>query len=220
MRHAARVALVIRLMAVGPDYGDRYRPATAQHNRRGAVEASCEVLLAPGGKGMGVFAAESIAAGRWVCRYMGDVVASASQAAPPFDPLGLMRVSTAGLREVDPSSDYLLELTPGLYIDGRHSEHFSRFVNHDEHGQPHVRRETPCDLAVSVRSLPCWLHSRSQGLCTYRQPRRARECRRAACRPVRCCAYCSRRRAGLQLWGGVLARIGRRAERGHRPPLR
>ena len=138
MRHAVRALI---LLAVGPDYGERYIPAdaaAAQRSARGTIEASCEVRRAPGDKGMGVFAAEPIEPGRWVCRYMGEVVAtSASQAAPLFDPLGLISVSTAGLREVEPSSDYLLELTPGLCIDGRHSEHFSRFVNHDEHGQPH-----------------------------------------------------------------------------------
>ena len=90
MKYAARA--LVRLLAVGPDYGERYMPAdaaAAQRNARGTVEAFCEVRRAPDDKGMGVFAAEPIAAGRWVCRYMGEVVASASQAAPLFDPLGL-----------------------------------------------------------------------------------------------------------------------------------
>ena len=219
MRHAVRA--LIRLLAVGPDYGERYIPAdaaAAQRSARGTVEASCEVRRAPGDKGMGVFAAEPIEPGRWVCRYMGEVVAtSASQAAPLFDPLGLISVSTAGLREVEPSSDYLLELTPGLCIDGRHSEHFSRFVNHDEHGQPHATQTCMSrGLEVPARGLPCWPHSRRHGLGTHRQPLRARECRRAARRSVCCCGHCSGRGIDLRLWGGVLARIGQRAERGHR----
>ena len=149
MRYVSARALAIQLLAASPDYGERYIPA---QRPRGDVEASCEVRLAPGDKGMGVFATESIAVGRWVCRYMGEVVASASQTAPLFDPLGLMSVSTAGLREVDPSSEYLLELTPGLYIDGQHSEHFSRFVNHDEHGEPPVQT---WGLSVPSTARPC-----------------------------------------------------------------
>lgn len=123
----------------GPDYGLRFAPAAAQH-KRGNVEPVCDVLTTTA-KGMGVFAGEEIERGRWVCQYIGTLVTDSDDSGDAsseqqWDPLGIMPTpeSTSGLPRVDKGSDYNLALCPGLCLDARHSDHFSRFINHDEHG--------------------------------------------------------------------------------------
>jgi hypothetical protein len=128
-------------MDISPDYGARFAPAAAQPDR-GNSEPAC-VVRETGAKGMGVFAAEEIERGRWVCRYIGTVVTDSDESdesdasrEPQWDPLGMMPTpeSTSGLPRVDPGSDYVLALCPGLLLDARHSDHFSRYINHDESG--------------------------------------------------------------------------------------
>ena len=117
------------------------------------LEPAC-VIRDTGAKGMGVFAAEDIERGRWVCQYIGTLVSDGDESdesntsrEPPWDPLGLMPTpeSTSGLPRVDPGSDYVLALCPGLCLDARHSNHFSRYINHDEHGN------LQCSVSVDER---------------------------------------------------------------------
>ena len=131
------------------DYGTRFAPAAAQPDR-GDSEPAC-VIRETGAKGMGVFAAEDIERGRWVCQYIGTVVSDSDESdasrEPAWDPLALMPTpeSTSGLPRVDPGSDYVLALCPGLCLDARHSNHFSRYINHDEHGN------LQCSVSVDER---------------------------------------------------------------------
>ena len=149
------VARLLLSAANSPDYGQRFVPAAAQP-QRGDLEAACEVRRAAGTKGRGVFAAEPMEAGRWVCRYAGKVVTDGSS--PPFDPLGLMpdRASTANLELVDTASEYVLELCPGLFIDAKDSSHFSRFVNHAEHGAPGGSRGLRLGSGCRAQRLQPW----------------------------------------------------------------
>ena len=136
-------------MDMDMDYGARFAPAAAQPDR-GDSEPAC-VIRDTGAKGMGVFAAEDIERGRWVCQYIGTLVSDSDESTasrePPWDPLGLMPTpeSTSGLPRVDPGSDYVLALCPGLCLDARHSNHFSRYINHDEHGN------LQCSVSVDER---------------------------------------------------------------------
>ena len=139
-------------MDMDMDYGARFAPAAAQPDR-GDSEPAC-VIRDTGAKGMGVFAAEDIERGRWVCQYIGTLVSDSDESdesnasrEPPWDPLGLMPTpeSTSGLPRVDPGSDYVLALCPGLCLDARHSNHFSRYINHDEHGN------LQCSVSVDER---------------------------------------------------------------------
>ena len=142
-----------RMDITGPDYGTRFAPAAAQPER-GDSEAACTIQEA-GAKGMGVFAAEDIERGRWVCRYIGTVVTDSDESdesndasrEPQWDPLGIMPTaeSTSGLPRVDPGSDYVLALCPGLCLDAQHSDHFSRYINHDEYGN------LQCSVSVEER---------------------------------------------------------------------
>lgn len=93
-------------------------------------------ILSAGVKGQGVFAAERINRGRWICLYEGTLVRAApeEEEAPPFDPLGLLTTSSDhssseddSIPELDKSSSYLLELAPNLFIDAQNSTHFSRY---------------------------------------------------------------------------------------------
>ena len=139
-------------MDMDMDYGARFAPAAAQPDR-GDSEPAC-VIRDTGAKGMGVFAAEDIERGRWVCQYIGTLVSDSDESdestagrEPPWDPLGLMPTpeSTSGLPRVDRGSDYVLALCPGLCLDARHSNHFSRYINHDEHGN------LQCSVSVDER---------------------------------------------------------------------
>ena len=139
-------------MDMDMDYGARFAPAAAQPDR-GDSEPAC-VIRDTGAKGMGVFAAEDIERGRWVCQYIGTLVSDSDESdestasrEPPWDPLGLMPTpeSTSGLPRVDSGSDYVLALCPGLCLDARHSNHFSRYINHDEHGN------LQCSVSVDER---------------------------------------------------------------------
>ena len=49
------------------------------------------------------------------------------------------------VRSIDRGSDYVLALCPGLCLDARHSNHFSRYINHDEHGN------LQCSVSVDER---------------------------------------------------------------------
>lgn len=83
----------------------------------GAGVAELSVTVAPAGsKGLGVFAAEDAAVGRWVGRYRGSLV-TRDEAARRYG-------------AVEPS--YLFRLDDDLFIDAQDSEHFSRFINHAE----------------------------------------------------------------------------------------
>ena len=142
-----------RMDITGPDYGARFAPAAAQPDR-GDSEPACRIKET-GAKGMGVFAAEEIERGRWVCRYIGTVVTDSDESdesddairEPQWDPLGIMPTaeSTSDLPRVDPGSDYVLALCPGLCLDARHSDHFSRYINHDEYGN------LQCSVSVEER---------------------------------------------------------------------
>ena len=226
------VARLLLSAASSPDYGQRFVPAAAQP-QRGDLEAACEVRRAAGTKGRGVFAAEPMEAGRWVCRYAGKVVTDGSS--PPFDPLGLMpdRASTANLELVDTASEDVLELCPGLFIDAKDSSHFSRFVNHAEHGAPGGSRGLRLGSGCRAQRLQPWARGEPRepgGVCrasprtclllgsalvpaTRRQPRRARECGGAASRLLRGRADRARRRTHLQLRRGLLARCPSTAQR-------
>ena len=139
-------------MGMDMDYGARFAPAAAQPDR-GDSEPACEIRDT-GAKGMGVFAEEDIERGRWVCQYIGTLVSDSDESETnaesrelPWDPLGLMPTpeSTSGLPRVDSGSDYVLALCPGLCLDARHSNHFSRYINHDEHGN------LQCSVSVDER---------------------------------------------------------------------
>uniref|UniRef100_A0A7S3AVW3 SET domain-containing protein n=1 Tax=Haptolina ericina TaxID=156174 RepID=A0A7S3AVW3_9EUKA len=80
---------------------------------------------------MGVFALQPIRAGRWVCQYVGTLLAE--DISGPFgDPLGLVAENEDVARSARTPSDYVFELTAGLSIDAINSTHFSRFINHAE----------------------------------------------------------------------------------------
>ena len=84
-----------------------------------------EVRPAPHGKGKGAFAATDFRRGELVCAYEGERLTGLEVAA---------RYGPGG------GGDYLFEVAApsavsgGVYIDGAHSTHFSRFINHAEHG--------------------------------------------------------------------------------------
>ncbi|KAL1523392.1 hypothetical protein AB1Y20_018334 [Prymnesium parvum] len=69
-------------------------------------------------KGLGVFAAEDASAGRWIGTYRGE------------------RLSLRALsrRYAHAAPVYAFRIATGGAIDARNSSHFSRFINHDEHG--------------------------------------------------------------------------------------
>lgn len=69
-------------------------------------------------KGKGAFAAERVAAGRWVTHYVGE-------------PVTLLETAQ---RYTDADPEYLFQLTPDLYLDAMDSIHFSRFFNHAQNG--------------------------------------------------------------------------------------
>ncbi|KAL1508834.1 hypothetical protein AB1Y20_004929 [Prymnesium parvum] len=84
-----------------------------------AVASELQVEVRPvAGKGMGAFAAEPAQKGTWVCSYRGEALTL----------LETMRLYA----EREP--EYLFAITPDLYIDANLSTHFSRYFNHDEHG--------------------------------------------------------------------------------------
>ena len=88
----------------------------------GLTEAAVAVRSA-GDKGDGAFAMEPIKAGTWVGTYTGTLTTHAE--------------TEARYGSTDYSStDYLFTVdeTRGLGIDARNSSHFSRFINHAEHG--------------------------------------------------------------------------------------
>ena len=145
--HGLAMVAPTHLMRCGPircqDYGRRFLPpdTDALRRRSGDKEPKVEVRAA-GGKGQGAFAAEVIQDGQWVSQYVGTLMRDADAVKElPFDPLGLMADGMAGGSSIgeaqeprDSSSEYVLELAPGLYIDADNSTHFSRFFNHAEHG--------------------------------------------------------------------------------------
>lgn len=82
--------------------------------------APAEVRLSPG-KGLGAFAATSIDVGVCVGEYVGEVLTRSD-------------VDQRYTATSEPP-DYLFELRPGtLYVDARDSKHWSRYINHCEHG--------------------------------------------------------------------------------------
>lgn len=91
-----------------------------------AATPGAEVRPAPHGKGKGAFATVDFRRGERVCSYEGEQLSRSAVAA---------RYGASG------GGEYLFEVAApssgnraGLYIDGRRSAHFSRFVNHAEHG--------------------------------------------------------------------------------------
>ena len=93
------------------------RPPDATQGMDGQPEAAVEILPAEG-KGMGAFASAPIAAGTFVCTYVGELVT-------------LLQTQQ---RYTDSDPEYLFQLTPDLYLDAMDSTHFSRFFNHAEFG--------------------------------------------------------------------------------------
>ena len=83
----------------------------------GREEALVEIKAA-GPKGMGAFASRAIAKGAWVCRYHGVEIT----------------LLETQLRYVEEEPEYLFMLNETLYLDAQESGHFSRFFNHEEHG--------------------------------------------------------------------------------------
>ena len=78
-----------------------------------------QVIVAPAeGKGMGAFAAEPAEKGRWICTYEGE----------------LLTLIETEQRYAYEEPAYLFTITPDLYRDANFSTHFSRYFNHDEHG--------------------------------------------------------------------------------------
>ena len=94
----------------------RYQQSLGASNP-GAKELRVDVAPAPG-KGMGAFAAEPAAKGTWICTYEGEL-------------LTLIETEQR-YRYEEPA--YLFTVTPDLYRDANFSTHFSRYFNHDEHG--------------------------------------------------------------------------------------
>lgn len=71
---------------------------------------------------MGAFAVEPCAEGAFVCEYVGELVT----------------VLETTQRYLGADPEYLFELTPELSLDAQDSKHYSRFINHDEHGSLRV----------------------------------------------------------------------------------
>jgi SET domain-containing protein len=69
-------------------------------------------------KGEGAFAEEDVAEGRWVGAYTGE----------------LLTLLETRQRYDEAPPEYLFQLTPDLYVDGRASGHFTRYINHAERG--------------------------------------------------------------------------------------
>lgn len=97
-------------------------------------EAEVEVRPA-GGKGMGAFAVEPIAEGTWLGNYQGVLTTQAETTARYGD-------------DAKASTDYLMTVNKerGLSRDARNSTHFSKFMNHAEHGNLELR----CDQEQMV----------------------------------------------------------------------
>ena len=96
------------------------------------------VVSAGTGKGLGVFAAEHAHVQRWVGSYHGER-------------LSIREFSHRYRRGNDPV--YGFRLSQSIIIDGRNSTHFSRYINHDEHGNLKV------DAMPRSRVFCCWLLS-------------------------------------------------------------
>ena len=126
-------------------------------------------ILSAGNKGDGVFAAERIRSGQWICSYQGTLVRAAAdkEAAPPFDPLGLLTSSDGALDsslvdetipELDKTSSYLLEVERNLFIDAQHSTHFSRYCASATIVEPLHQSsclvQPSCPSVASVPALP------------------------------------------------------------------
>lgn len=88
-----------------------------------AADDELSVVVKPAGsKGKGAFAAESCAEGTFVCEYVGEPVT----------------VLDTTQRYLGADPEYLFELKPDLSLDAQDSTHYSRFINHDEHGSLRV----------------------------------------------------------------------------------
>ena len=74
------------------------------------------------GKGSGAFATVPIPAGMLVCQYEGEILTREEAVA---------RGDSEYLFEMKPPRD---GVSDGLYVDGESSNHVSRYINHDEHG--------------------------------------------------------------------------------------
>lgn len=79
------------------------------------------------GKGSGVFAADYIEAGAWICSYAG-VLATPEECDVRYPPIPCGEQREPGLGE------YVFWLSDNLLVDAQNSTHFSRFLNHAEHG--------------------------------------------------------------------------------------
>lgn len=85
-----------------------------------SVPAEVDVIIAPAeGKGMGVFAVNSIASGTWVCSYHG-VLTTDEELERRY------QNGSPGL--------YVFNIDKDFSIDAQNSTHFSRYFNHAEHG--------------------------------------------------------------------------------------
>jgi hypothetical protein len=114
-------AAPLKLCTNEPTHAPPSAAAAAERTRR---EARVDVLPA-GVKGQGCFAAEPIAAGTWICSYMGG---------GPYGERGLVSLLDTTKRYSESEPEYLFQLTPELYLDAMDSRHFSRFFNHHQNG--------------------------------------------------------------------------------------
>jgi len=71
--------------------------------------------------GLGAFAACDADEEEFICQYRGDA-------------LTLDEVNAKYLQHASKEPEYLFSLGDGMYIDGESSDHFSRYINHNENG--------------------------------------------------------------------------------------
>lgn len=95
-----------------------------------------------GGKGLGVFAETALTPGQLVCFYQGETLSLAQ--ATLRGGAYLFEVEDGRYTE---EGDYIVERK---YIDGLHSNHFSRYINHNECGNLAVTSE---DGNLALRAL-------------------------------------------------------------------
>jgi len=88
------------------------------------VEARVSVRAAAG-MGLGVFAEEPLPAGTWVGDYKGALTTREEL---------LRRYNVDSVVQASLLSDYLADVGSGVSIDATNSSHFSRYINHAEHG--------------------------------------------------------------------------------------
>eukprot|EP00965_Chrysotila_dentata_P063098 2090675-Pleurochrysis_carterae.AAC.2 len=126
-----------------------------------ASQAELRVQIRTAGqKGQGAFADEACAEGRWVCRYVGELIS----------------LEQSSQRYVEEDPEYLFDVGEGMYLDAQLSNHFSRYFNHAEHGNlkfkidkvnKRVDFHAACDIAVGDEltfdyGVGYWVASRKQ----------------------------------------------------------